>query len=250
MKNKNDRLRIKVCGMRDKDNIKAVSALDIDMIGFIFYPKSPRYVSQISSRAGIIPDYSSERIQRLNEKSGAEPVEHRPLRVGVFVDDMPQNIVTRIYNFNLDFIQLHGEESPAMIENLKHTIIPDISPKIKIIKTFPVRQEDDFLKTKQYEGVADYFLFDMKCEAMGGRGKRFDNDMLSAYHGMTPFFISGGIGSEDADEIKRIDHPLFVGIDVNSRFETVPGIKDVEKLSNFIEDVRNFSDDNGKAEQI
>lgn len=250
MKNKIDRLRIKVCGMRDKDNIKAVSALDIDMIGFIFYPKSPRYVSQISSRAGIIPDYSSERIQRLKEKFGVDPVEHRPLRVGVFVDDMPQNIVTRIYNFNLDFIQLHGEESPVMIENLKHTIIPDISPKIKIIKTLPVRQKDDFQKTEQYEGVADYFLFDMKWEVKGGRGKTFYSDMLSAYHGRTPFFVSGGIGPEDADEIKRIDHPLFVGIDVNSRFETVPGIKDVEKLSNFIEDVRIFSDDNGEAEQI
>ena len=74
--------------------------------------------------------------------------------------------------------------------------------------------------------------------------------MLSAYHGRTPFFVSGGIGPEDADEIKRIDHPLFVGIDVNSRFETVPGIKDVEKLSDFIEDLRIFSDDNGEAEQI
>ena len=90
MKNNNKRLIIKVCGMRDEENIKAVSALDIDMMGFIFYPKSPRYVSQISSRAGIIPDYSQERIEQLTKKSTNANCDHQPLRVGVFVDDMPQ----------------------------------------------------------------------------------------------------------------------------------------------------------------
>ena len=110
---------IKVCGMRDADNIKAVAALDIDLMGFIFYPQSPRYVKMISSRAGIIPDYSEERL-----KAGGMPQTRpegtpRVRKVGVFVDDMPQNIITRVYNYGLDYIQLHGDESPVMIDNLR-----------------------------------------------------------------------------------------------------------------------------------
>ena len=239
MKNNNKRLIIKVCGMRDEENIKAVSALDIDMMGFIFYPKSPRYVSQISSRAGIIPDYSQERIEQLTKKSTNANCDHQPLRVGVFVDDMPQNIVTRIYNFNLDLVQLHGEESPVMIENLKRTLVPDIAPHIRIIKALPIADKDDFQRAGQYEGIVDFFLFDTKCSTKGGSGNRFDWGLLSAYQGQTPFLLSGGIGPEDAEAIRRIDHPQFAGIDVNSRFETSPGVKDVEKLRSFVEVLRN-----------
>ena len=110
--------------MRDADNIRDISALGVDMIGLIFYPPSPRYVQQFSSGAGIIPDYAPD-------------MGKTPLRVGVFVDDMPQNIVTRVYNYKLDYIQLHGNEPRETLENLRATIDPDINPKIKIIKELP-----------------------------------------------------------------------------------------------------------------
>ena len=126
--------------MRDADNIRAVSDLGADMIGFIFWKGSPRYVQMISSSAGTIPDYSEERLAKRQNKSVST---ERPERVGVFVDDMPQNIVTRIYNYDLDYIQLHGSESRIMIENLRSTLVPDIKNNIKIIKTLSIRSTDD-----------------------------------------------------------------------------------------------------------
>lgn len=139
----NKRLLIKVCGMRDEDNMRAVASLDIDMMGFIFYPKSPRYVSQIMSRAGIIPDYSKERLRQLQGDAQQVAGTRQPKRVGVFVDDMPQTIVTRVFNYSLDFVQLNGDESPVMIENLKRTLIPDITPQIGIIKTLSIASAED-----------------------------------------------------------------------------------------------------------
>ena len=163
---------IKVCGMRDADNIREVSELDIDMMGFIFWKDSPRFVRMISSHAGIIPDYSEE---RLNKNSGkVVDDQHRIKRVGVFVDDMPQTIVTRIYNYELDYVQLHGEESCIMIDNLRRTLEPDIRTGVKIIKTISVSSAEDIEKTKEYEGCVDLFLFDTKCPTMGGSGDKFD----------------------------------------------------------------------------
>ena len=227
---------IKVCGMRDADNIREVSELDIDMMGFIFWKDSPRFVRMISSHAGIIPDYSEE---RLNKNSGkVVDDQHRIKRVGVFVDDMPQTIVTRIYNYELDYVQLHGEESCIMIDNLRRTLEPDIRTGVKIIKTISVSSAEDIEKTKEYEGCVDLFLFDTKCPTMGGSGDKFDWSVLSAYKGNVPFLLSGGIGMDDVDKIKSFQHPQFAGVDVNSCFETEPGVKDVEKLRLFIEKFR------------
>lgn len=227
---------IKVCGMRDAENIRAVSELDIDMMGFIFWKDSPRFVQMISSNAGIIPDYSEERLNKNRGKVVDD--QHRVKRVGVFVDDMPQTIVTRIYNYELDYVQLHGEESCIMIDNLRRTLEPDIRTGVKVIKTISVSSAEDIEKTKEYEGCVDMFLFDTKCPTMGGSGDKFDWSVLSAYKGNTPFLLSGGIGMDDVDRIKSFQHPQFAGIDVNSCFETEPGVKDVEKLRLFIEKLR------------
>lgn len=233
------RLLIKVCGMRDTDNIHQVAQLDIDLMGFVFYPQSPRFVKMISSNAGVIPDYSEERLRYANADTQPTATNaNEPQRVGVFVDEMPQTIVTRIYNHRLQYVQLHGEESPTMIDNLKRTLIPDIAPDIKVIKALNVASREDVARYKDYEGVVDLFLFDTRCPTMGGSGKQFDWDVLGAYNGHTPFLLSGGIGPDDAYRVRQFDHPMLAGIDLNSRFETEPGRKDVERLGAFIQQVR------------
>ena len=211
--------------MRDADNIRDISALGVDMIGLIFYPPSPRYVQQFSSGAGIIPDYAPD-------------MGKTPLRVGVFVDDMPQNIVTRVYNYKLDYIQLHGNEPRETLENLRATIDPDINPNIKIIKAISVSSAEDIKKYKEYVGAADLFLFDTKCKTVGGSGEQFDWQVLQAYDGDVPFLLSGGIGPDDAERIKNFHHPKCIGIDLNSKFEIEPALKDVPKLKQFLVKVK------------
>lgn len=211
--------------MRDADNIRDISALGVDMIGLIFYPPSPRYVQQFSSGAGIIPDYAPD-------------MGKTPLRVGVFVDDMPQNIVTRVYNYKLDYIQLHGNEPRETLENLRATIDPDIKPNIKIIKAISVSSAEDIKKYKEYVGAADLFLFDTKCKTVGGSGEQFDWQVLQAYDGDVPFLLSGGIGPDDAERIRNFHHPKCIGIDLNSKFEIEPALKDVEKLKQFLVKVK------------
>ncbi len=281
---------IKVCGMRDTQNIREVAALGVNLIGLIFYPKSPRYVESISSDAGIIPDYSSltpdplpegegrnmldKQLKEeetkgetrnkqpvsaqlkstqskapfnkvttplsLGEGQGDEAVEGHggeaaiPKFVGVFVDDMPQNIVTAVYNYHLSYVQLHGDESPVMIDNLRRTLVPDIAPQIKIIKAISVSSAEDLKRCEQYEGHVDLFLFDTKCKGYGGSGQKYDWSVLEAYTGQTPFLLSGGIGPDDADRLRDFHHPQCVGIDLNSKFETTPGMKDINLLQNFL----------------
>ena len=273
---------IKVCGMRDAQNIREVAALGVNLIGLIFYPKSPRYVESISSDAGIIPDYSSLTPDPLPEGEGRnmldkqlkaeetkgetrnkQPVSAQlkstqskapfnkvttplslgegqggeaaiPKFVGVFVDDMPQNIVTAVYNYHLSYVQLHGDESPVMIDNLRRTLVPDIVPQIKIIKAISVSSAEDLKRCEQYEGHADLFLFDTKCKGYGGSGQKYDWSVLEAYTGQTPFLLSGGIGPDDADRLRDFHHPQCVGIDLNSKFETAPGMKDINLLQNFL----------------
>lgn len=228
---------IKVCGMRDADNIHAVAELGVDMLGFIFAPASPRFVRMISSRAGILPDYSESRL-KASRGMPDELSATKPKRVGVFVDDMPQNIITRIYNYSLDFVQLHGSESPTMIENLRRTVVPDITRHIGIIKSVNVASASDFEVCEAYEGLVDYFLFDTKSSVPGGSGVGFNWSLLSNYHGTIPFLLSGGIGPDDVEKVKAFRHPRFAGIDLNSRFETEPAMKDVEKLRTFIKEIR------------
>ena len=221
---------IKVCGMRDAQNIREVSQLGVDMIGMIFYPKSPRYVEMQSSHAGIIPDYVKEDINIKSAKS--------PARVGVFVDDMVQNIVTRVVNYHLDYVQLHGNEPRTMCENLRATLDPDIRPGIKIIKAISVSDASDIQKYKEYVGAVDLFLFDTKCKTVGGSGQQFDWQVLEQYDGEVPFLLSGGIGPDDASRLHAFHHPKCIGIDLNSRFEIEPGVKDVEKLKGFLNEIQ------------
>ena len=221
---------IKVCGMRDAQNIREVSQLGVDMIGMIFYPKSPRYVEMQSSHAGIIPDYVKEDINIKSAKT--------PARVGVFVDDMVQNIVTRVVNYHLDYVQLHGNEPREMCENLRSTLDPDIRPGIKIIKAISVSDASDIQKYKEYVGAVDLFLFDTKCKTVGGSGQQFDWQVLEQYDGEVPFLLSGGIGPEDASRLHAFHHPKCIGIDLNSRFEIEPGVKDVEKLKGFLNEIQ------------
>ena len=303
---------IKVCGMRDAQNIREVAALGVNLIGLIFYPKSPRYVQSISSDAGIIPDYNSltptgltplplskgegsdmldkqlkaegegeeeacnkqyESNQSESNQSepkqpesaqsetlfnkvttplafgeglggeapleglGGEAVGHEPFKpsfVGVFVNDMPQNIVTAVYNYHLSYVQLHGDESTVMIDNLRRTLVPDIVPQINIIKAISVSSVEDLKRCEQYEGHIDLFLFDTKCKGYGGSGQQYDWSVLKAYTGQTPFLLSGGIGPDDVDRLRAFHHPKCIGIDLNSKFETAPGMKDVTKLQQFL----------------
>lgn len=210
--------------MREPDNIRAVEALGIDWMGFIFYPKSPRYVSQVRSLAGTIPNYSA-----------LSRVEKRVKRVGVFVDDMPQNIVTHVYNDSLDIVQLHGAESPVMMDNLRRTLDPDIRPGVKLMKVLSVASKNDIARWRDYEGHADYLLFDTRCPEKGGSGRQFDWSVLEAYDGNIPFLLSGGIGPDDAAHVLAFHHPQCIGIDLNSKFETAPGLKDPGALKDFLE---------------
>ena len=224
-------MKIKVCGMRDPENIHAVKELGIDFLGLIFWPKSSRYVKDITVRAGNIPDIPIE----LGMKNGPE---RHPATVGVFVKEMPQTVVTHAYNYKLDYIQLHGEESPTYIDNLKRTLIPDIMPDIKVIKALSIREADDVKRWRQYKDHTDLILFDTKCDCVGGSGKHFDWSVLEGYDGDIPFLLSGGIGPEDAESVRRFSHPMCIGIDINSRFETAPAMKDISKLRTFINEIQ------------
>ena len=209
---------IKVCGMREPENIRAVEALGVDWIGFIFFPPSPRNVVSI-------PDSLSKQSQR----------------VGVFVDAEMENIIQHINTFHLDMIQLHGNESPHFCHALKQ----HLPAHLKIIKMIPVATENDILLTRSYSDDIDYFLFESKIptqgNAYGGSGQKFDWSILSLYNGHIPFLLTGGIDENDVERIARFHHPQFAGIDLNSRFEHSPAVKDISKLRTFIAKVRNLN---------
>ena len=214
--------------MRDAHNIHEVSQLGIDWIGLDFLPKSERYVSQIASCAGIIPDYSS--LSDLSSDKLSQQKEG-PVLCGVFADDMPQNIVTRVVNFDLDVVQLNGDESSVMIDNLRRTLDPDIHAGIKIMKRLVITKREDIENYKEYAEGVDYFLFDVQDNLK-------DWGILEAYDGKVPFLVSGNIGAEDIDKIKSFSHPQFYGISVNEKFETAPAVKDVALLKDFLEKVK------------
>ena len=196
---------IKTCGMRDADNIRAVSELGIDWMGFIFWAPSSRYVSE---KPSFLPT--------------------RQKRVGVFVDARIEEVRSKADEYALDLIQLHGKESPAFCERLK------ANSRQQLIKAFNIATQEDLEQTLPYEGLVDYFLFDTKAKMVGGNGTQFDWSVLSAYQGNTPFLLSGGIGPDDAEKVRNFHHPQLAGIDLNSRFELSPALKDIEKLKQFI----------------
>lgn len=196
---------IKTCGMRDADNIRAVSELGIDWMGFIFWAPSSRYVSE---KPSFLPT--------------------RQKRVGVFVDARIEEVKSKADEYALDLIQLHGKESPAFCERLK------ANSRQQLIKAFNIATQEDLQRASPYEGLVDYFLFDTKAKMVGGNGTQFDWSVLSAYQGNTPFLLSGGIGPDDAEKVRNFHHPQLAGIDLNSRFELSPALKDIEKLKQFI----------------
>lgn len=197
---------IKVCGMRQAENIREAEALGIDWMGFIFWPQSSRYVAE---RPSYLPT--------------------RCKRVGVFVDEQIEQVRHVAEDYALDIIQLHGNESPDYVRTLAgHTLI----------KAFNIATADDLSQTQPYEGLVDLFLFDTKGRTVGGNGEKFDWTVLSAYQGTTPFLLSGGIGPDDAERIRAFRHPRCIGIDLNSRFEVSPAFKDVDLLREFVKNIR------------
>ena len=212
--------------MREGENIRQVAELGVNWIGMIFWDKSPRNVTMISTYAGIIPD------------RGSDIGSFKAKRVGVFVDEMPQNIITRVVNYKLDLVQLHGHETPTLIRNLRRTLDPDIRPGVQFIKAISVGGCNDIAAYKDYADCVDYFLFDTKCPTVGGSGSQFDWSVLEAYDSDVPFLLSGGIGPDDAEHVRNFHHPKCIGIDLNSRFETEPGLKDITKLKQFLEQLK------------
>lgn len=197
---------IKVCGMRDGDNIRAVEALGIDWMGFICWSKSSRNVDSL-------PSYLPTHCQR----------------VGVFVDAETDFIINKVRLLGLNRLQLHGNESPARCREIAQlTGLP-------LTKAISVNIVADIQRATDYEGIADYLLFDTKCKCVGGSGEQFDWDILQHYHGSTPFLLAGGIGRDDAERVRQFCHPQFAGIDLNSRFEISPALKDVTLLRTFID---------------
>jgi len=197
---------IKVCGMRDADNIRAVESLGVDWMGFIFYAKSPRNVE-------ALPSYMPQDVKR----------------VGVFVDEDPLTVSLRVKQFGLDIVQLHGNEDPRYIGRIRA-----LCPGITVVKALSIASDKDLDKAKAYFGMVEYFLFDTKAKLVGGNGVQFDWSILNSYRGTVPFILSGGIGPEDAERINAFNHPMMAGIDLNSRFETSPAVKDPDALHTFL----------------
>ena len=197
--------------MRDEENIREVEALGIDGMGFIFWPKSSRYVS-------VRPAYLPKMCKR----------------VGVFVDASIDDIRQHINDYALDIIQLHGHETPDFIHSLRSLC----GDSIATIKAFNIATKEDLETTKPYKGIVDYFLFDTKGKSVGGNGEKFDWSVLDSYDGDTPFLLSGGIGPDDAERVKSFHHPKCVGIDLNSKVEVRPALKDTHKLKEFINTIR------------
>jgi phosphoribosylanthranilate isomerase len=201
-------MKIKVCGMRDANNIKELITLEPDYVGFIFHPASPRYVGA---------DFSTE-VTALVTKAK---------KVGVFVDCDFDDMREIIHHHKLDAVQLHGNETPG--ECWLHR-----SLGLTVIKAFPIDASFDFTTLEPYQEAVDYFLFDTKTPKHGGSGQKFDWEILKRYNNAKPIFLSGGIDVDDVTAIKALTHLNIHAVDVNSRFEKTPAVKDIEKLKRFM----------------
>lgn len=216
---------IKVCGMRDPENIRQVAMTGIDWMGFIFYARSAR---SIDSR-----QWTVDSLKKTDSPSNCHlsTVICQLKRVGVFVNATPEYMMETANLYKLDYLQLHGNESPDTCYALQKR-------GYAIIKAFSIASADDLTCTTEYEGRADYFLFDTKCNSYGGSGKQFDWSILASYKGYTPFLLSGGIAPDSVDAVRNFRHPQLAGIDLNSGFETEPGMKDAEKIKTFIDKIK------------
>jgi phosphoribosylanthranilate isomerase len=217
-------MKLKVCGMHH--NPTEVAQLQPDYLGFIFWEPSSRYFE------------------------GAMPQLPKSIKkVGVFVDATVEEVLEKVVKFQLDVVQLHGKESPEFCEALRHPELVSAShkdeapkqvrgDKLEIIKVFSIKNDFDFSILKPYEEVCDYFLFDTKGKLPGGNGYTFDWTILENYPSTKPFFLSGGIGLESIEKLKEFMNSqaskFCYAIDVNSRFETQPGLKNITSLKAFI----------------
>jgi len=196
-------MKIKVCGLKYPDNIKAVADLAPDYVGFIYYGRSPRFVD----------DITTDTLANL-----PAPI----YKTAVFVDADLQEISRLIEQYEFDAIQLHGNEDAEFANSFRD--------KVQVIKAFGLNEDFDFSQLNTYANKVDYFLFDTKTDAHGGSGKTFNWDVLEKYKLNVPFFLSGGLSLDNLEQVAKITHPQFYGVDLNSKFETSPGLKDIEKL--------------------
>lgn len=203
-------MNIKVCGITEMKQLQQLEGLNIDFAGLIFYKESPRYIGDKIS------------------KSELKKADFDLKKAGVFVNPEMIDVLDAIDEYGLDVVQLHGDESPEMCE--------DLSSEVEVIKVFSIKdgKEDIDKMVADYDAVCDYYLFDKATDySIGGTGQQFDWTILSKAKIEKPFFLSGGIGVEDAAKIKAFKHPDFFGVDINSRFEKEPGIKDMGKVLQF-----------------
>lgn len=212
-------IKIKICGMGAPENILDVASLNPDYLGFIFYPDSPRnFETEIPELPGSIK------------------------KTGVFVDASLEFILNKVEQYNFQALQLHGKESAEFCKVLRNSLKQrDAASEIEIIKVFSVKDEFNFSRLKGYEGQVDFFLFDTKGKNKGGNGYTFDWKILKDYPSTTPFFLSGGIGLEELESIRKFisvfhkngkEHLLYA-VDINSKFELAPGEKNIEDLNKF-----------------
>ena len=206
-------MKLKVCGLTKMDQIQELISMNVDFLGFIFYEKSPRFV---------LNHLSLEEISEINHQG----------KVGVFVNETIEKIAEISEKAKLNFIQLHGDEDEEFILSLSQRLSKDV----KIIKVFRVGTQNLKLETWNLEQI-DYFLFDTDSKAFGGTGKTFDWQILNEIEIPIPYFLSGGISLENIHQLSTINQqPL--ALDINSKFETEPGIKNLEKIKNFTQIVK------------
>ena len=199
------RLLVKVCGMRDAAALAQVAALGPDFLGFIFAPKSPRFVGE-----ALAPEVVRALAPAI-------------WKVGVFVNETTANILATAHRFGLAAVQLHGHETPAQCEELSEA-------GLLVMKAFAVGEVVDFAALLPYVPHCDFFLFDTKGAAPGGNGAVFNWNLLSSYNLPVPYFLAGGLGPEHAAELAALRLPGLVGVDLNSGFETAPGVKDAGRV--------------------
>lgn len=204
-------MRVKVCGMRDKANIEQVLALEPDFIGFIFYDKSPRYIGE-----GLDEEFIRSIPQNIK-------------KVGVFVNSLPNYILSMVKKYDLQYVQLHGNELPDFCRVIRQK-------GVSVIKAFQVDETFNFGFLTNYKPHCDLFLFDTKGAQPGGNGVAFDWKLLQKYDKEKPFILSGGIHPGNLEDIVEMTKTLPVyAIDINSKFEISPGQKDVKKVEEFIQ---------------
>ena len=213
---------IKVCGMRDPENINALLELPIDLMGLIFYKKSARNVLD-SMAAGIL-----------------EASEGKVQRVGVFVNEDIDTIINKVAKFKLQYVQLHGKEDPDYCYDLLAASAKRFGcdDELQLIKAFSVDETFDFSVTKGYTAYCKYFIFDTKGKNPGGNGFSFDWQLLENYTADLPFLLSGGLGETDAAAVNTLSFPTLVGVDLNSKFEISPALKDIDRLKRFVENLK------------